>query len=156
MQVKALVVAGIAGGAVAQTAPSSSSLPVGTVVFPVPTSSSNVGTVVFPVLSAPVSSSSPVGSVLFPALSGNATVVTQVVTAYTTYCPGPTTFAVGSMTYTVTSATTLTITNCPCTITQTRGANAMYNPQAVAAAEGRSVAYSLALAVAGVVGVLAL
>lgn len=39
--------------------------------------------------------------------------VTQVVTAYTTYCPYPTTFAQGNQTYTVTSATTLTITSCP-------------------------------------------
>jgi len=42
--------------------------------------------------------------------------VTTVVTAYTTYCPAPTTVVQGNMTYTVTSATTLTIKNCPCTI----------------------------------------
>ncbi len=41
----------------------------------------------------------------------------QIVTAYTTYCPGPTTVVANNVTYTVTSATTLTITNCPCTIT---------------------------------------
>lgn len=41
---------------------------------------------------------------------------TQVVTAYTTYCPVPTTITHGSKTYTVTEATTLTITDCPCTI----------------------------------------
>lgn len=46
--------------------------------------------------------------------------VTEVVTAYTTYCPSPTTFAHGNKTYTVTSATTLTITDCPggCKITK--------------------------------------
>ncbi|EER24048.1 hypothetical protein D8B26_002221 [Coccidioides posadasii str. Silveira] len=49
----------------------------------------------------------------------NATsVVTEVVTAYTTYCPGPTTLTHGTNTYTVTEATTLTITDCPCTVTR--------------------------------------
>jgi len=42
---------------------------------------------------------------------------TEVVTAYTTYCPGPTQITYGTQTYTVTEATTLTITNCPCTVT---------------------------------------
>ena len=42
----------------------------------------------------------------------------EVVTAYTTYCPYPTTFTQNGVTYTVTSATTLTITDCPCTITK--------------------------------------
>jgi len=48
----------------------------------------------------------------------NVTYTTEVVTAYTTYCPGPTTITHGSSTYTVTSATTLTITDCPCTVTK--------------------------------------
>ncbi|EQK99519.1 hypothetical protein OCS_04770 [Ophiocordyceps sinensis CO18] len=48
----------------------------------------------------------------------NATVVTEVVTAYTTYCPGPTHITHGDKVYTVTEATTLTITDCPCTITR--------------------------------------
>lgn len=48
---------------------------------------------------------------------GNETVTTEVVTEYTTYCPYATTFTEGSSTYTVTEATTLTITNCPCTRT---------------------------------------
>ncbi|MCJ1375542.1 hypothetical protein MMC20_006779 [Loxospora ochrophaea] len=42
---------------------------------------------------------------------------TEIVTAYTTYCPESTQITHGSQTYTVTEATTLTITNCPCTIT---------------------------------------
>ncbi|KAG9234690.1 putative clock-controlled protein 6 [Amylocarpus encephaloides] len=42
--------------------------------------------------------------------------VTSVVTAYTTYCPAPTTVVQGTATYTVSSATTLTITDCPCTV----------------------------------------
>ncbi|CDH11729.1 uncharacterized protein ZBAI_03515 [Zygosaccharomyces bailii ISA1307] len=44
---------------------------------------------------------------------------TEVVTQYTTYCPGPTTFTTNGVTYTVTEATTLTITDCPCTLTHT-------------------------------------
>jgi len=47
------------------------------------------------------------------------TVVTDVVTSFTTYCPAATTFAINNSTYTVSSATTLTITNCPCTLTST-------------------------------------
>jgi len=42
----------------------------------------------------------------------------QVVTAYTTICPSPTTIVQNNVTYTVSSSTTLTITNCPCTITR--------------------------------------
>ncbi|KAL2358436.1 mmc protein [Cryomyces antarcticus] len=38
--------------------------------------------------------------------------VTEVVTAYTTYCPAPTSIVHGNQ------ATTLTISNCPCTITK--------------------------------------
>jgi hypothetical protein len=41
---------------------------------------------------------------------------TEVVTSYTTYCPYPTEVVHGDKTYTVTEATTLTITDCPCTI----------------------------------------
>jgi len=54
----------------------------------------------------------------YPAPSNGTTPVytTEVVTSYTTYCPGPTEVVHGSMTYTVTEATTLTITDCPCTI----------------------------------------
>ncbi|KAK5634380.1 hypothetical protein RRF57_010094 [Xylaria bambusicola] len=46
----------------------------------------------------------------------NVTYTTKVVTAYETYCPGPTQITYGTNTYTVTEATTLTITDCPCTI----------------------------------------
>ncbi|KAF4493627.1 clock-controlled 6 (CCG-6) [Fusarium agapanthi] len=48
----------------------------------------------------------------------NVTYTTEVVTAYTTYCPGPTEIVHGDKTYTVTEATTLTITDCPCTVTK--------------------------------------
>ncbi|KAH9999764.1 hypothetical protein F4779DRAFT_622626 [Xylariaceae sp. FL0662B] len=51
---------------------------------------------------------------------GNATTsfTTEIVTSYTTYCPGPTEITHGTKTYTVTEATTLTITDCPCTISK--------------------------------------
>ncbi|OAQ61892.1 mmc protein [Pochonia chlamydosporia 170] len=48
----------------------------------------------------------------------NVTVVTEVVDQYTTYCPGPTQITHGTKTYTVTAPTTLTITDCPCTVTK--------------------------------------
>ncbi|KAF2746895.1 hypothetical protein M011DRAFT_468182 [Sporormia fimetaria CBS 119925] len=44
---------------------------------------------------------------------------TVTVSEYTTYCPGPTEITQGTKTYTVTESTTLTITDCPCTITKT-------------------------------------
>ncbi|CAG9936923.1 unnamed protein product [Clonostachys rosea f. rosea IK726] len=40
---------------------------------------------------------------------------TKTLTAYTTYCPGPTTLHFNGKKYTVTQETTLTITDCPCT-----------------------------------------
>ncbi|ODQ67163.1 hypothetical protein NADFUDRAFT_45354 [Nadsonia fulvescens var. elongata DSM 6958] len=43
--------------------------------------------------------------------------VTDIVTEYTTYCPYPTTLVEGDKTYVVTEATTLTVTDCPCTRT---------------------------------------
>ncbi|KAH6609725.1 hypothetical protein Trco_003071 [Trichoderma cornu-damae] len=48
----------------------------------------------------------------------NVTVVTEVVDSYTTFCPYATQITHGSVTYSVTEATTLTVTNCPCTITR--------------------------------------
>lgn len=55
-----------------------------------------------------------------PPPHGNHTVVTttKVVSQYTTYCPGPTTLSYAGKKYTVTKATTLTITDCPCTIVE--------------------------------------
>jgi hypothetical protein len=46
----------------------------------------------------------------------NVTYTTEIVTAITTFCPEPTTVEYGGTTYTITEATTLTITDCPCTI----------------------------------------
>ncbi|OHE91543.1 mmc protein [Colletotrichum orchidophilum] len=48
----------------------------------------------------------------------NVTYVTEVVTAYTTYCPAATVITHGGKTYNITAATTLTITDCPCTVTK--------------------------------------
>ncbi|KAI0464198.1 hypothetical protein LJB42_001802 [Komagataella kurtzmanii] len=47
------------------------------------------------------------------------TTITDVVTELTTYCPEPTTFVHKNKTITVTAPTTLTITDCPCTISKT-------------------------------------
>ncbi|KAJ5888784.1 hypothetical protein N7495_008825 [Penicillium taxi] len=47
-----------------------------------------------------------------------ANVVTETVTAYTTYCPEATSFSHGSQTYTVSSAGYLTMTNGPYTVTR--------------------------------------
>jgi hypothetical protein len=52
------------------------------------------------------------------AWKGNVTYTTEVVTAVTTYCPAATEVTYGGTTYTITEATTLTITDCPCTITR--------------------------------------
>ncbi|KAG0649141.1 Clock-controlled 6 [Hyphodiscus hymeniophilus] len=51
---------------------------------------------------------------------GNGTVVytTDVVTAYTTFCPEATTITHGTWTYTATASETVTVTNCPCTISK--------------------------------------
>jgi len=49
---------------------------------------------------------------------GNGTVVytTEVHTAYTTVCPASTELTFNGITYTAHESTTLTITNCPCTV----------------------------------------
>ncbi|CAG8977033.1 hypothetical protein HYALB_00008891 [Hymenoscyphus albidus] len=49
---------------------------------------------------------------------GNGTVVytTEIHTAYTTVCPVSTELTFNGITYTATESTTLTITNCPCTV----------------------------------------
>ncbi|KAI1762029.1 hypothetical protein GGR53DRAFT_503189 [Hypoxylon sp. FL1150] len=56
-------------------------------------------------------------SATYPA-ANTTTYTTEVVTSYETYCPGPTQITYGTNTYTVTEATTLTITDCPCTISK--------------------------------------
>lgn len=44
---------------------------------------------------------------------------TEIVTELTTYCPSPTVLTTNGATYTITEPTTLTITDCPCTLTHT-------------------------------------
>jgi len=61
---------------------------------------------------------------------------TEVVTSFTTYCPEATVLAFGNKTYTVSKATTLTITDCPCTLTKAHNASAT-----PAAAYGNSSSY---------------
>ncbi|OJD36663.1 mmc protein [Diplodia corticola] len=64
--------------------------------------------------------SSAAASVVTPTASGNASYVTEIVTAYTTFCPYATELTHNGKTYTVTEPTTLTITDCPggCTVTK--------------------------------------
>lgn len=48
----------------------------------------------------------------------NVTYTTVVVDTYTTVCPEATTLAFNGVTYTVTASQTLTVTNCPCTVSK--------------------------------------
>jgi hypothetical protein len=50
--------------------------------------------------------------------NGTAAYTTVIVTALTTYCPYATELTHNGIIYTVTEETTLTITDCPCTLTQ--------------------------------------
>ncbi|KAI5463816.1 hypothetical protein BGZ63DRAFT_423127 [Mariannaea sp. PMI_226] len=53
--------------------------------------------------------------------NGTVHTITKVYTAYTTICPEPTQFEFNGHHYDVTEACTLTITDCPCTVTETTG-----------------------------------
>jgi hypothetical protein len=44
--------------------------------------------------------------------------VTDVVTSFTTVCPAATTLSFNGVTYTATESETITITNCPCTVSK--------------------------------------
>jgi hypothetical protein len=66
---------------------------------------------------APANTTSAVETPAYPASSD--VYVTKTVSSYETYCPGPTEITTNSKTYTVTEATTLTITDCPCTVIET-------------------------------------
>lgn len=48
--------------------------------------------------------------------NGTVMYTTEVYTAYTTVCPAATELTFNGKTYTATESTTLTITNCPCTV----------------------------------------
>ncbi len=52
--------------------------------------------------------------------SMNDTLTTVIVTALTTYCPEAMELTHNGVVYTITSETTLTITDCPCTLTRVR------------------------------------
>ncbi|KAK0665004.1 Clock-controlled protein 6 [Lasiodiplodia hormozganensis] len=73
-----------------------------------------------PVKAESAAASSAATSVVTPTASGNASYVTEIVTAYTTFCPVATELTHNGKTYTVTKPTTLTITDCPggCTVTK--------------------------------------
>lgn len=58
------------------------------------------------------------GSIEHPKNGTAPAYVTEVVTAYTTYCPEPTEITHAGETYTVSEATTLTILDCSCTVTK--------------------------------------
>ncbi|KAF7190865.1 Clock-controlled protein 6 [Pseudocercospora fuligena] len=64
------------------------------------------------------SSSMTGGTTAAPVMPEKPSYTTEVVTEFTTYCPESTQITHGGVTYTVTEATTLTITNCPCTVTK--------------------------------------
>ncbi|GMG30589.1 unnamed protein product [Ambrosiozyma monospora] len=66
------------------------------------------------------------------------TTVEQVVTAFTTYCPGATQITTNGKTYTVTGATTLTITDCPCTVKSTLTTTGVATSASVTAASASS------------------
>ncbi|QNQ00291.1 YALIA101S05e08086g1_1 [Yarrowia lipolytica] len=83
-------------------------------------SNSTLATTEAPVTSAaPIESAENNGTELTTGTVSIIKTETNVVTAYTTYCPYPTEIVEGNKTYTVTEATTLTITDCPCTRTTT-------------------------------------
>jgi len=55
-------------------------------------------------------------SASYPLTNQTVVYTTEVHTAYTTVCPAATELTFNGVTYTATEATTLTITNCPCTV----------------------------------------
>ncbi|KAG4252640.1 hypothetical protein FPRO04_02423 [Fusarium proliferatum] len=54
--------------------------------------------------------------------------ITSVYDVYTTICTGPTSFHLGGKDYVVTEPCTLTITDCPCTVTETHPAGPTWIP----------------------------
>ncbi|VUG16891.1 DEBR0S1_28304g1_1 [Brettanomyces bruxellensis] len=88
----------------------------------------------------------------------NSTDVTTIV-KFTTYCPEATTFAVNNKTYTVTGKTTLTITDCPCTIhpaTSTPSKSTLATSSATSSEANTLSTATGAAAKAGVAGLAAL
>ncbi|MCJ1454613.1 hypothetical protein MMC28_004966 [Mycoblastus sanguinarius] len=73
--------------------------------------------------------------------AGNGTIAytTEIVSTLTTYCPGATTLSHAGSTYVVTKATTLTITNCPCTLTKPVSSAPAVTPSTLGTAPAISV-----------------
>lgn len=94
------------------------------------------------------------------AATAGPSVVTNVVTAFTTYCPEATTLSYGGKLYTATAHETLTITDCPCTLTSTVGSSAAATktptPKNATATTVTPMAYTGAATKNGVVGVAGL
>jgi len=65
--------------------------------------------------------------------NGTVAYTTEVHTAYTTVCPASTQLTFNGVTYTATASTTLTITNCPCTIVKPVSTSAVVAPSSAAA-----------------------
>jgi len=86
----------------------------------------------------------------------NGTVVytTEVHTAYTTVCPASTQLTFNGVTYTATASTTLTITNCPCTIVKPVTTSSVVAPSSVPYTNGTTpvVPVTPATTTAGSVG----
>ena len=113
--------AALVGAVVAQSTVETQTIPLGgsqtgTNTVTVPVSSSLSGSKV-ETLTIPLGGGQTGTNTITGPLS--AVMTTQVVTALTTYCPSATVLSVNNMNYTITSATTLTITDCPCTVTGT-------------------------------------
>jgi len=60
--------------------------------------------------------------------NGTVAYTTEVHTAYTTVCPASTELTFNGVTYTATASTTLTITNCPCTVVKPVSTSAAVAP----------------------------
>lgn len=71
-----------------------------------------------PVSTGTMSMPMPSSNGTMPAMSDEVVTTTKVVSVYTTYCPEATTVEMNGKTYTASSATTITITDCPCTIVE--------------------------------------
>lgn len=82
---------------------------------------------------AAISALAAVASATYP-LNGTVVYTTEVFTAYTTFCPASTELTYAGITYTATEATTLTITNCPCTIVKPVTTSSVVAPTSSASA----------------------
>jgi len=84
----------------------------------------------------------------------NGTVVytTEVFTAYTTFCPASTELTYNGVTYTATESTTLTITNCPCTIVKPVTTSSVVAPTSTPVYSNTTVAATTAASTKTAVG----